>query len=52
LPNETVLSGMMVVDPLQLLDRCPFSDGAAAVVIAEAGMARKLTKKPFSLIAD
>jgi acetyl-CoA C-acetyltransferase len=43
---ETVLSGMMVADPLQLLDCCPFSDGAAAVVIAEAGTARKLTKKP------
>ncbi len=44
---ETVLSGMMVADPLQLLDCCPFSDGAAAVVIAEAGTARKLTKKPI-----
>ena len=43
---ETVLSGMMVADPLQLLDCCPFSDGAAAVVIAEAGTARKLTQKP------
>jgi acetyl-CoA C-acetyltransferase/acetyl-CoA acyltransferase len=43
---ETVLSGMMVADPLQLLDCCPFSDGAAAVVIAEAGMARKLIKNP------
>ena len=43
---ETVLSGVMVADPLQLLDCCPFSDGAAAVVIAEAGMARKLIKNP------
>lgn len=47
---ETVLSGMMVADPLQLLDCCPFSDGAAAVVIAEVGTARKLTKKPVYII--
>lgn len=47
---ETVLSGMMVADPLQLLDCCPFSDGAAAVVIAEAGTARKLTKKPIYIV--
>ncbi len=47
---ETVLTGMMVADPLQLLDCCPFSDGAAAVVIAEAGTARKLTKKPVYIV--
>ncbi|RLB70238.1 MAG: propanoyl-CoA acyltransferase [Deltaproteobacteria bacterium] len=44
---EKVLNGMMVADPLQLLDCCPFSDGAAAVVIAEAGKARDLVKKPI-----
>jgi len=43
---QTVLEGMMVADPLQLFDCCPFSDGAAAVVVAEAGRARDLIKKP------
>lgn len=44
---ETVLGGMMVADPLQLFDCCPFSDGAAAVVVAEAGKTRGLVKKPI-----
>ena len=43
---ETVLDGMMVADPLQLLDCCPFSDGASALVIAEAGRAKDLMKNP------
>jgi len=43
---NTVLGGMMVADPLQLFDCCPFSDGAAAVVVAEAGKAKELVKKP------
>lgn len=44
---ETVLNGMMVADPLQLFDCCPFSDGAAAVVVAEAAKATELVKKPI-----
>ncbi|MEW5735673.1 MAG: beta-ketoacyl synthase N-terminal-like domain-containing protein [Thermodesulfobacteriota bacterium] len=44
---EKVLSGFMVADPLQLLDCCPFSDGAAAVVIADAKIARERVKKPI-----
>jgi len=43
---EMVLNGMLVADPLQLLDCCPFSDGAAAVVIADAKKAKNLVKKP------
>lgn len=43
---EMVLSGMMVADPLQLYDCCPFSDGAAAVVVADAGKAKDLVKTP------
>ncbi|MEW5722453.1 MAG: beta-ketoacyl synthase N-terminal-like domain-containing protein [Thermodesulfobacteriota bacterium] len=43
---DTVLTSIMVADPLQLFDCCPFSDGAAAVVVAEAGRARDLVKKP------
>jgi acetyl-CoA C-acetyltransferase/acetyl-CoA acyltransferase len=44
---STVLEGMMVADPLQLFDCCPFSDGSAAVVIAESTRAKNLVKKPI-----
>jgi acetyl-CoA C-acetyltransferase/acetyl-CoA acyltransferase len=44
---DTVLDGMMVADPLQLFDCCPFSDGAAAVVVADAEKAKGLVKKPI-----
>ena len=43
---EKVLSGFMVASPLQLLDCCPFSDGAAAVIVASEDVAKKLTDKP------
>ncbi len=45
--QSTVLNSMMVADPLQLFDCCPFSDGAAAIVLAEAGRAKGLVKKPI-----
>jgi len=45
--TDKVLNGMMVADPLQLLDCCPFSDGAAAVVIMDALKAKELVKKPI-----
>jgi acetyl-CoA C-acetyltransferase len=41
-----VLGSFMVCAPLTLHDCCPFSDGAAAVVLASEAAARKLTKKP------
>ncbi|MFH0843881.1 MAG: propanoyl-CoA acyltransferase [Pseudomonadota bacterium] len=44
---DTVLNSMMVADPLQLFDCCPFSDGAAAVVVAEGQRAKDLVKKPI-----
>lgn len=43
---ETVLNSFMVSTPLQLLDCCPFSDGAAAVVLAAEETAKKLTETP------
>lgn len=43
---EDVLKSFMVTTPLQLLDCCPFSDGAAAVVLASEEVAKKLTDKP------
>ncbi|MCD6153692.1 MAG: hypothetical protein J7J07_07255 [Syntrophobacterales bacterium] len=47
---EKVLSGFMVASPLQLLDCCPFSDGAAAVVVASEEVAKKLTNKPVYIV--
>ena len=43
---DTVLNSMMVADPLQLFDCCPFTDGAAAVVVAEA--VRTISRGPTS----
>ncbi len=42
---EGVLSSVLVADPLRILDCSPITDGAAAVVLAPAEMARKM-KKP------
>ncbi|GBC60234.1 propanoyl-CoA acyltransferase [Desulfonema ishimotonii] len=43
---EQVLNGFTVTTPLQLLDCCPFSDGAAAIVLASEEAARRLTDRP------
>lgn len=43
---EKVLSGPMVSTPLQLLDCCPFSDGAAAIVLVSEQIAKKTSKQP------
>jgi acetyl-CoA C-acetyltransferase len=43
---EKVLGSFVVSTPLTLHDCCPFSDGAAAVVLASEEVAKKLTGKP------
>jgi acetyl-CoA C-acetyltransferase len=43
---EKVLGSFVVCAPLTLHDCCPFSDGAAAVVLASEEAAKKLTDKP------
>jgi acetyl-CoA C-acetyltransferase/acetyl-CoA acyltransferase len=43
---EQVSSGFLVASPLRLLDCCPFSDGAAALVLASEEAAKKLIDKP------
>lgn len=40
----------MVASPLQVFDCCPISDGAAAVVVTSADIARKLTNKPVLIV--
>jgi len=47
---EAILSSFMVSTPLQLHDCCPFSDGAAALVLASEEVARKLTDKPVLVV--
>lgn len=39
---EDVLRSMVVASPLKLYDACPFSDGAAAVVLASEDVAKKM----------
>ena len=43
---EKVLGSFVVATPLTLHDCCPFSDGAAAVVLTSEKVAKKLTDKP------
>ncbi|KUG05138.1 acetyl-coa acetyltransferase [hydrocarbon metagenome] len=43
---DDVLKSFMVTTPLQLHDCCPFSDGAAAVIVASEQVAKKLIDKP------
>jgi acetyl-CoA acetyltransferase len=44
---DTVLGSPMIADPLQLFDCCPFSDGAAAMVIADAEKFKDRVEKPI-----
>jgi acetyl-CoA C-acetyltransferase len=48
---DQVKKSVMVADPLTILDCSPITDGAAAVVICPAEMARKLGKKPVVKVA-
>ena len=43
---DKVLNSFMVSSPLTLHDCCPFSDGAAVVVLASEEATKKLTNKP------
>lgn len=44
---EQVLKSVMVADPLHVLDCSPITDGAAAVVVVPADMAKKFTDTPI-----
>ena len=48
---EQVLRSAKVADPLKLYDCCPFSDGAAAVILASEEVARK-TRKPVWVLGS
>lgn len=43
---EEVLNSPYLVTPLRLLDMCPTSEGACAIIVASEEKARKITNKP------
>lgn len=47
---EQVLNSTLVADPLRLLDCSPITDGAAAVIVCPAEMAKEYTDKPIKII--
>ncbi|MDH5695608.1 MAG: propanoyl-CoA acyltransferase [Dehalococcoidia bacterium] len=47
---QMIYDSPMIASPLQVYDCCPISDGAAAVVVASADIAKKLTKKPILIV--
>jgi len=47
---DDVLNSFEVCSPLRLHDCCPFSDGAAAIILASEEKAKKLTDKPVHII--
>ena len=49
---ETVLNAPMVADPLTLMNCSPVSDGAAALVLAPAEIAKKYTDSPIKISAS
>ena len=49
---EAVLRSTMIADPLHILDCSPLSDGAAAVVLASADVAREYTDTPVYIEAS
>jgi len=47
---DQVLNSNLIADPLRLLDCSPITDGAAAVIICPAEMAKEYTDKPIKII--
>jgi acetyl-CoA C-acetyltransferase/acetyl-CoA acyltransferase len=45
-----VLNSAMICDPLQLYDCCPFTDGAAALVLTTEELAKKQTSNPVYIL--
>ena len=49
---EEVLQSRMVAEPITLLQCCPNTDGAAAVVMCSMDVARKFTTSPVKVVAS
>ena len=52
LTMEDILNSRMIADPITLLQCCPQTDGAAALVMCSKGMARKYTTKLVKVVAS
>jgi len=49
---EEVLGSRMISDPITLLQCCPNTDGAAAVILCSMNVARRFTTNPVKIIAS
>lgn len=49
---EEVLESRMICDPITLLQCCPNTDGAAAVILCSMDVARKYTSAPVKVISS
>ncbi|MBU2548300.1 MAG: thiolase family protein [Proteobacteria bacterium] len=49
---EEVLSSRMICEPITLLQCCPNTDGAAAVIMCSMDVARKYTTNPVKVLAS
>ncbi len=47
---DSVLNSVMIADPLRILDCSPITDGAAALILCPAEMARKMKKPVVKII--
>jgi len=49
---EDVLGSRMIADPITLLECCPNTDGAAALILCSPQFARQYTKRPIRILAS
>jgi len=49
---EEILNSRMICDPITLLECCPNTDGAAAVILCSMDVARQHTTKPIRVIGS
>ncbi len=49
---EEILASRMICDPVKLLDLCPTSDGAAAVILCTRDVARRYKSRPLITVAS
>lgn len=52
LTMEEVLNSRMIADPITLLQCCPQTDGAAALIMCSTDLARRYTTKPVKIAAS
>lgn len=50
--TEEILNSRIICDPITLLQCCPNTDGAAAVVLCASSIARRFTNKPMIVAAS